>query len=319
MKQRPKARPRAIVLGPQRHVPIVKPALETLGVAATGEIALVSAGWEEREAEDGEFRDHVGRKVRNLDVWARVERIFLREPQLLTALRQRHDDLRRAQELYRLRLEGLVGPARALLAQGGEAPLVQAELNGAIAMLKALDEEHCQRIAAFHRDFHERVQPKQFPSVLEHRKEIEAALSGAQVLCVAGGHVGVLLHRLDLFDLMDLWGDRPVIAWSAGAMALSERVVLFQHGHSLVGAGVDVEVMEKGLCTLPGIVPMPHSRKRLDLRDQVSLELLARRMSPSQCVLLDDGDRLDFDGVKWHAHAGGRTLDLAGHIVEARA
>ncbi|MEY2714334.1 MAG: hypothetical protein RIT24_677 [Planctomycetota bacterium] len=319
MKASRPARPRAIVLGPQRHVPIVKPALEALGVSAKAEIAFVSAGWEERESEDGEFREHVGRPVRNLEIWGRVERIFAREPQLLTAMRQRHDALRRAQELYRLRLEGLVGPARALLVHEGDPAIVKPELDGAIAMVKSLDDEHCKRIAELHREFDARVQPKQLATVREHRAEIEKALDGAHALCVAGGHVGVLLHRLDLFDVVGLWGERPIVAWSAGAMALSERIVLFHHGHSMMGSGVDAEVMEAGIGALPGIVALPHARKRLDLHDRVSLQLLSRRMQPAKCVLLDDGDRLDWDGAEWREHKGGRSLDQAGKVVEARA
>lgn len=319
MKSSRPVRPRAIVLGPQRHVPIVKPALESLGLEADAEIAFVSAGWEERENEDGEFREHVGCPVRNLEIWGRVERIFAREPQLLVAMRQRHDALRRAQELYRLRLEGLVGPARALLVHGGDPEMVRPELEGAIAMVKALDEEHLRRIAGLHRQFDDRVQPKRLAAVREHRDEIVEALKGAQALCVAGGHVGVLLHRLDLFDVVESWGDRPIVAWSAGAMALSERIVLFHHGHWMSANGVDAEVMEAGKVALPGIVPLPHAKKRLDLHDRTSLQLLARRMAPAKCVLLDDGDRLDWDGRQWRMPDGGRALDLDGHVAEARA
>ena len=37
-----------------------------------GPLAIVTAGWEEREPEDQEFRDHVQRRVENLALWARV-------------------------------------------------------------------------------------------------------------------------------------------------------------------------------------------------------------------------------------------------------
>jgi hypothetical protein len=39
--------------------------------------------------------------------------------------------------------------------------------------------------------------------------------------------VAVLVNRLRLFGLGDLVADKTVFAWSAGAMAVSERVVLF--------------------------------------------------------------------------------------------
>ena len=319
MTQTPKAARRAVVLGPQRHVPIVRAAVDALAKNPQGPIAFVSAGWEERESEDGEFREHVQRPVRNLEIWGRVERIFAKDPELLTAMRQRHDALRRTQELYRIRLEGIVRSMRELIAHIGDADFVQPELDGAFSMLRELDREHTSRIAALHREFDGRVRPGDRPSVREHAEEIAEQLEGAEALCVAGGHVGVLLHRMQLFDLVRLWGDRPIVAWSAGAMALSQRVVLFHHGHSLSQNGVDTEVMEQGLSALPGIVPLPHGKKRLDLHDEKSLQLLARRFAPDPCVLLDDGDRLDWDGSAWKPQPGTRTIDDKGRVAEARA
>jgi hypothetical protein len=316
MRQPKSAIRRAVVLGPQRHVPIVRTAVESLTSSRRAPIAFVSAGWEERESEDGEFRDHMQRSVLNLEIWGRVERIFAADPELLDAMRLRHDTLRRLQELYRLRLEGLVTAATALLQHGGDPSLVEPETEGAIAMLQALDREHVDRIAAVHVDFEQRFHPGERDSVVAHRRELEHQLASAAVLCIAGGHVGVLLHRLQLFDLLTLWGDRPVVAWSAGAMVLSRRVVLFHQAHSSAQGVVDTEVMENGLGILPGIVPLPHSKKRLDLRNRLSLRLLARRLQPDACILLDDGDRIDWNGAEWHPHRGSRRLNAAGEVLE---
>jgi hypothetical protein len=317
MKQKKPAVRRAIVLGPQRHVPIVRDALDSLGIEDNAEVGFVSAGWEERETEDGEFREHVGRKVLNLEIWGRVERIFARDPDLLIAMRQRHDSLRRAQELYRIRLQGLLSSVRALLAHQGDEALVRAELAGAIAMVQALDREHMARIAELHHEFDGRVRAFERPAVIEHCDEIAKQMESASALCIAGGHIGVLLHRMQLFDVMGLCGDKPIIAWSAGAMALSQRIVLFHHGHAAAHDGVDTEVMESGLGALPGIVFLPHSRKRLDLHDRASLQILARRFAPDPCVLLDDGDQLEWDGHRWIQPEGTRTIDANGIVVGA--
>ena len=49
-------------------------------------------------------------------------------------------------------------------------------------------------------------------------------------LAIAGGHVGVLLRCLKLFGVSPP-AELPVVAWSAGAMALTDRVVLYNdHG-----------------------------------------------------------------------------------------
>ena len=67
--------------------------------------------------------------------------------------------------------------------------------------------------------------PGERAAVAEHRDAVPHVLRrGAPALVVAGGHVGVLLHVLRLFAVP---APPAVIAWSAGAMALTERVLLF--------------------------------------------------------------------------------------------
>ena len=117
-----------ILLGPQRHVRIVRAAIETLVPEhRSGPIAAVTAGWEEREAEDQELRQHVARPFVNLGVWARVERIFEQDQELLAAMRQRHDTLRSLQELYRLRLSGLMDATHELFRRVGDENLLAPE------------------------------------------------------------------------------------------------------------------------------------------------------------------------------------------------
>jgi peptidase E len=107
---------------------------------------------------------------------------------------------------------------------------------------------------------------------------------------VTGGHVGVLLHLLHVFGLAEMIRP-PLIAWSAGAMALSPRVVLFgdhaPYGHR------DAEFHAAGLGLYDHGVPFPHARRRLLLTDPARQELLAARLAPYSGLLLDDGVRLD--------------------------
>jgi hypothetical protein len=82
-----------------------------------------------------------------------------------------------------------------------------------------------------------------------------------------------------------------VIAWSAGAMALTEQVVLF---HDYVPHGVaQTEVSGEGLGVLHDLVLLPHARRRLRVEDQVRMSVLARRFEPARCLVLDDGVRVD--------------------------
>ncbi len=304
-----------ILLGPQRHVPIVKPALETLVPPKdTRPVAAVTAGWEERELEDQELRDHVRRPVTNLEVWGRVERIFDHDPQLLSAMRQRHDTLRSVQELYRLRLDGLMEAANELFRRSGDERLLAPEREDAMAMLQQLDHQHAQRIASIHAEFDARWRPQDRTAVVRERKAIQTLLADASCLLVAGGHIAVLLHRMRLFDVLGLHGDRPVIAWSAGAMALCERIVLF-HDAPPQGSSY-AEVMEAGLGLARGVVALPHARRRLSSHEPRAMQVFAARFAPALCVLLDDGSRIDWRGRRWVGTAGTRCLSVAGNVEE---
>ena len=55
-------RPLRVVLGPQRHRPCVRAALESALGEVRGPVALITAGWEEREGEDDELREAGGQE-----------------------------------------------------------------------------------------------------------------------------------------------------------------------------------------------------------------------------------------------------------------
>lgn len=305
----------AIVLGPQRRHPIVRTAIDDLVSDRSLPVAVVTAGWEEREDEDEELRQHVGRPVTNLQVWSRVESIFKKDPELREAVRERHDTWRRVQELYRLRLNGLMDSTRELLRRGHADPLVAVEELDSWELVCGLDAQHMARVSTIHAEFIERVKPAERETVQDECRQIEKQLGDAACLLVAGGHVGVLLHRLQLFDVPGLWGDRPTIAWSAGAMALSERVVLF-HDDPPQGSSF-AEVMEAGFGLLPEFVALPHARHRLSTDDSVRVRMLSRRFYPAMCGLLDYGSRFDWRDGRWSAHAGARHLSADGLVTEA--
>ncbi|MBL8729129.1 MAG: hypothetical protein JNM25_11900 [Planctomycetes bacterium] len=305
----------AILLGPQRHVPIVREAVAAVVPRDDRRpLAVVTAGWEERESEDQELREHVQRPVKNLEVWARVERIFDKDPELLRAMRSRHDRLRTVQELYRLRLQGLMDPVKELLRRTGDDDLLAPARHDAMAMVHELDEQHVRRVAAIHAEFEARWHPAARASVQREKRELHRHLESASCLLLAGGHVSVLLHRLRLFDLFGLYGDRPVIAWSAAAMALSERIVLF-HDDPPQGSSY-AEVMEAGFGLVPDVVALPHAKNRLITDDPLRVQLLAQRFAPAICALLDRGSRLDWTSSRWRGSPGTRRLTESGAVAE---
>ena len=112
--------------------------------------------------------------------------------------------------------------------------------------------------------------------------------AAASALVVAGGHVDELLHVLRLFAVP---APAVVIAWSAGAMALTERVLLFHDRTPHDSVARRVPRQRPGW--LRGCVLLPHARRRLRTDDPARMAELAFRAAPARCVILDDGVRLD--------------------------
>ena len=309
--------PDLILLGPQRRRPALAAAFDRLGVA--GPVAAVTAGWQEREGEGEDLAKHLGLPVTDLELHRRSDQVFAADPGLFRAYRARQDRLRQMQGIYRYRLDFAIEPARELLRRDGDPELLEPERQAAIAALRRLDDEHRRRIAGVRRDFERRLRPRRRAAVVKHRREIAEILERSAAVAIAGGHVAVLANRLRLFGVAELVADRlPIFAWSAGAMALGERIVLF-HDRPPWGAG-NAEVLDVGLGLYRGLLALPDARRRLRLEDPARVALFARRFAPDLCAVLDDGVaiRRGEDGG-WRSLDGGRGLTLAGEVRELEA
>ena len=109
----------------------------------------------------------------------------------------------------------------------------------------------------------------------------------------------------------------PVIAWSAGAMALTDRIVLF-HDRAPQGPG-HPELYGPGLSVLSGVVPLPHARARLLLDDAPRMAVFARRFAPARCILLEKGTRVDTDSDGGACPPGTRVLAEDGRVTSLGA
>jgi hypothetical protein len=304
-----------VILGPQRFRPILRGTLDALGI--DGPVAVVTAGWQEREGEVEELRHHLRRDIVELCLYRRAERVLERDAELAAALRERQDRLRRLQELYRLRLRHALDAARELLCRAGDDAELLEQRRAAVEAVRALDRGHGLRVRRIHERFEQQWRPAERPEVRRHREELALHLAGSRALAIAGGHVAVLLNRLRLFDVPALAAGRPVVAWSAGAMALTERVVLF-HDSPPQGAG-NAELFDAGLEQCRRLVALPHAARRLRLDDPIRVSLFARRFGPALAVRLEEGSRLDWDGRRWSAAAGASALGHDGDVRELRA
>lgn len=305
------------VLGPQRQQPNLAATLQAMGFGDCERIATVTAGWEERESEDEELHEHLGQKSLNLRLYERSDQAVREDHELRAGARWRTERLREAQELYRIRVHHALDAVRELSrrepAPNG-ADLLARERGGAIEALRTLDAEHERAVDGIREEFVGRWRPLERPAVVRQRAEVEGQLAGCELVCVAGGHVAILLDVLRLFDFPRLLGERALVAWSAGAMALSERVVLF-HDSPPQGQS-SAEVLESGLGVVRGILPLPHARHRLRLGDTRRVAQLALRFRPLLAIPLDPGARLVWDGRGWRGIAGTQKLTEDGALVE---
>jgi len=318
------APPTIAVLGPQRHRPTVNAALAALGLEQSERIATVTAGWEEREDEDQELHEHLWGRSVNLKLYARSDTALREDHELRAGVRWRSERLREVQELYRIRVAHALEAARELIRReprANGADLLAAERAGAIEALRTLDAEHERFTDAVRAEFIARWQPLERPAVVRQRAEVADVLADVPVVCVAGGHVAVLLNVLRLFDFPSLAGGRALVLWSAGAMALSERVVLF-HDDPPQGQG-SAEVLETGLGIVRGLLPLPHASHRLKLAEPQRVALFALRFRPLLCIPLDghspNGSRVIWDGRGWRGLAGTQKLTEEGALVEVGA
>lgn len=279
--------PPVTLLGPQHAQPTIGRVLRELGIR--GPVAAVTAGWQERESDPGVLID-LGVPAVNLGLHARADEVFASDAEFSAAYKARQRRLKTMQDLYRVRLDHAALAAHAIGIRRIEADLVDDERAISVELVRRLDQDHLERCRSHHEAFSRKWSTTERARVAHHRRELAAQIAPTSALIIAGGHVAVLLNRLMMFDVLGLTGDRPILAWSAGAMVLTERVVLF---HDRPPHGLPIaEVLDTALGLVPGIVALPEPRQRLRLDEAERVAVFARRFAPAACVAMDHGARI---------------------------
>ena len=301
---------RVILLGPQRR-PTVDAVARSLSLGVSGPVAVVTAGWQEREPDDAELSRVLGGRAVNLSLYRRWLDVQDRDPEYFAAERALAETLAELQDVYLLRLDYALRAVYAVQRRaGGEADAV----SEAVATVRELDTAHLRRVNQARSEFFQRLPPHDRPVIAGHRAAVSALVGEASAAVIAGGHVGVLAEVLHLFNVAAVLRS-PVIAWSAGAMALTDRIVLF-HDRSPHGPG-HPEVYGSGLSVVRDAVLLPHARARLLLDDTARMAVFARRFGPARCILLESGTRIEIDGVGWPP--GVRAIGEDGHVSSQEA
>ena len=301
---------RIVLLGPQRR-PTLEGVARSLGLA--GPVATITAGWQEREPDDALLGTLLEGQAVNLALYRRWLDVRDRDPEYHAGEQRLAGALAELQELYLLRLDYALQAVYAVQRRSAPASASGDALGEALEAVRELDAAHLRRVNEARLEFFDRLRPHDRPVIAENRAAVSAVLAEAAALVIAGGHVGVLAEVLHLFNVAAALNETalngaPVIAWSAGAMALANRIVLFGD-RSPRGPG-HAEVYGSGLSLLRDVVLLPHARARLLLDDTPRMAVLARRFAPARCVPLEAGTRIDVpaDGA-WPP--GIRTIEAA--------
>ena len=310
------AEPIRLLLGPQRPDLYLDRAVQRAGLGG-GTIAVISAAWQEAEGDIAQIRGLAGAPVRDLRLYQRTDELFAADASLREAYRARQDQLIEQQRMYRLRLRQLAIAAREILCVEGDRAAIAAERRHAISQLRALDRHHLRQIRRINAPFDAEFGPGQGSPVDAMIAAIERDLEGCDTVLITGGNVIVLINRLRLFGLGPQLRARNIIAWSAGAMALTDRIVLF---HDRMPQGRrDPEVMSEGLGLVNGTVLLPDARSRLRLKDTTRSSLISRRFSPATCLTLDNGAMLLMTGDRIRECEQVRHVSRNGRFRSVRA
>jgi hypothetical protein len=296
------------LLGPQPSYESLQLVLQELQLDSP--VALITAGWEAEEDQDQALKNSLGVEAINLNLFARSEQLFADDQELIQLLRDRQDELRHLRDAYNDRLHLLLKAARQVIRRQESLVDLTAERESAIDMVRQLDRQYYVRTSQIHDRYEERLQTAHRPLVAQQRREINGLLDQSKAILIAGGHVAIILNRLKIFGILEMRPDLPIIAWSGGAMALSDQIVFF-HDSPPQGPG-DPELLRAGIGLFSDILPLPDAKSRLNLGDSARVELFARRFEHFRCVIFDEHTILERKDEHWLAK-GTEPLTKLGH------
>ena len=127
---------RVILLGPQRR-PTVDAVVRSLGFSGlAGPFATVTAGWQEREADDGELVARLGGRAVNLSLYRRWLDVQESDPEYAAGERAMQEVLAELQDIYLMRLDYALQAVYALQRHSGQDWLLSDAVASAIAAVR---------------------------------------------------------------------------------------------------------------------------------------------------------------------------------------
>ncbi len=301
---------RVFTLGPQHPRPNLPALLDRLEVQAP--VAVISAGWRHDEAQLDALARAVDRRLVHLPLYRWFDELEQEGAPIIDAWHRRQADIRAFKRAVAIELRAATEVQQRLEAEAREhTALFDEEIAYARDAVRVLDRRTLHRLDEIRARFPETLAPWEQAPVARYRAGIEKRLAACRCLCIAGGHAAILLNRMAFFGvdrLLKPWVEAggTLVAWSAGAMVLTERVVLF-YDDPPEGVG-DPELLDHGLGLAPGTVLLPQARNRMRLDDPRRTGLMARRFAPARCLTLENGAALEWVDGQPVACGGAETV-----------
>jgi peptidase E len=309
-----------LLLGPQRPNPNVDDALARVG--GEGPVVTITAGWRLDEHEHGALHEVIGSDAVNLPLYQWFEECMEGMPDTRDVYKVRQSQLMRLKRVYRERLHRALEAVRALILQRDDHPeILNPQLEWALDDVRRIDQQFVDQSRAIFGAYPEVGRPWELDRVAERRQESAELLSSARAVVIAGGHVAVLRNRMMFFgihqQLFQAWAQHTgVVAWGAGSMLLTDRIVLFYDDPP--DGPSHPEILDTGLALLQDTVLLPDAVKRLRLDDRMRVALLGGRFRPALTIGMENGAWLELeDGrlVQKGTKGSAQLLQADGEVV----
>lgn len=295
------------LLGPQRFLTTAGTVVRGLDV--DGPVATITAGWEDRESDDRELDAVMGGRTRNLRLYARMLEVIERDPNVAAAALGLRDAVDELAGTYAVRLHHALDAAYAVRRRTGRPDLLAGAYADAVEAVRRLDRWYLDQVRALYSEAYASGAIERSEVFEENRAAVAEDLASCGLLAVAGGHVAMLLRSMRFFAVRPP-AELPVVAWSAGAMAMTSTVVLF---NDFAATAHGAQVWDRGLGRVERVVALPHARRRLHLDDRVRMQVMTRRFEGSVLLLLDDGAKVAV-GPDSALPAGARVIRPDGSV-----
>ncbi|MRG94987.1 Type 1 glutamine amidotransferase-like domain-containing protein [Polyangium spumosum] len=135
------------------------------------------------------------------------------------------------------------------------------------------------------------------PAFRAAKERLEARILSASNIFLFGGRLDLLLGALRFFRLRDVFVEAlrrgaQIVAVSAGAMVLCERVIVYD---DFAETPRDFQLYDRGLGIVQDLQVFPHCMERIQTDDIDNLAYLARRFRHHACVGLNQRSLLLLD------------------------